>query len=124
MLQTVALVDGNDAVVQAIVGDDKLNAAGRAALGHVLELRRDEARKQAAVGSNAKLLDDVQEDEDRIRKNLAAVAAGDALRSRLTKALDADETKIEQLRKSIDDAETEADKSHRALADAVTALHF
>jgi hypothetical protein len=122
--QTVALVGGNDAILQAIVGEDKLNPAGRAALGHVLELRRDEARKQAEVQQQQKLLNDVQQDEDRIRKNLAAVTSADPLRARLTKALDADETRIEQLRKAIDDAQTDADKAHRALADAVTALHI
>ena len=122
--QTVALVDGNDTILQSIVGENKLNAAGRAALGHVLDLRRDEARKQASVAQQRKLLDDVQQDEDRIRKNLAAVTAADPLRARLTKALDADETRIEQLRQSIDDAQEAADKSHRALADAIGTLHI
>jgi hypothetical protein len=122
--QTVALVGGNDAVLQTIIGEDKLNAAGRAALGHVLELRRDKSRKQAEVAQQQKLLNDVQQDEDRIRKNLAAVTSADPLRARLTKALDADETRIEQLRKAIDDAQADADKAHRALADAVAALHI
>ena len=122
--QTVALVNGDDTVLQAIIGTDQLNAAGRAALGHVLDLRRDEARKKAAVETQRKQLIDLQDDEDRIRKNLAAVTSADPLRARLTKALDADETKIEQTRKTIDDAQDEVDKSHRALAEAVTALHI
>lgn len=122
--QTIALVDGNDAVLRSLISEDKLNAAGRAALGHVLDLRRDEARKQANVAQQRKLLDDVQQDEDRIRKNLTAVTAADPLRSRLTKALDADETRIEQLRKAIADAQAEADNAHQALADAVATLHL
>jgi hypothetical protein len=122
--QSVALLDGNDTVLQAIVGDDKLNAAGRAALNHVLDLRRDATRKQAEVAQQRKLLDDVQQDEDRIRKNLTAVAAEDALHSRLTKALDADETRIEQIRKAIDDAQKAANESHRVLADAVSSLRI
>jgi len=122
--QTVSLVDDDDAVLQTIVGEDKLNAAGRVALGRILDLRRDEAARQAVVEQQQKLLDDVQQDEDRIRKNLAAVTAADPLRSRLTKALDADETKIEQLRRSIDEAQAAVDKSHRALADAVAALRI
>jgi hypothetical protein len=122
--QTVALLDGDDTIIQSILGDQKLTPPARTALGHVLDLRRDEARKQADLALQHKLLNDVLDDEDRIRKNLAAVAASDALRSRLTKALDNDETRIEQLRKAIDDAQTEVDKAHRALADAVTALHI
>lgn len=122
--QTIALVDGDEDVLQSIIGADKLNAAGRTALNRVLDLRRDEARKQGAVTKLQKNLEDVQENEDRIRKNLAAVTVSDPLRARLTKALDADETRIEQLRKSIDEAQQAVDTSHRALADAVAALHI
>ena len=122
--RSVALVDGDDTVIQSIVGEDKLNPSGRAALRHVLDLRQDEAHKTAEVERQRKLLDDVLADEERIRKNLSALAAADALRSRLLRALDVDETKIEQLRKSIDDAVAEADAAHRALAAAVTALRI
>ena len=122
--RSVALVDGDNIIIQSIVGEEKLNPAGRAALRHVLDLRQDEARKAAEVERQRKLLEDVLADEDRIRKNLGAVAASDALRSRLTRALDADETKIEQLRKSIDDVVAEVDTAHRALAAAVTALRI
>jgi len=122
--QTVALVDGDDTVLRSIVGVEKLDPAGRAALRHILDLRQDQARKSAEVERQRKLLDDVLADEERIRKNLGAVSAADALRSRLTRALDADETKIEELRKSIDSAMIELAGAHRALADAVTALRI
>jgi hypothetical protein len=122
--RTEALVDGDDDILQSIVGADKLNQAGRTALNHVLDLRRDAARKQAEAARQRKLLADVEQDEDRIRKNLAAVTSADPLRARLTKALDADETKIDQLRISIDQAQADADKSHRTLADAVATLHI
>ncbi len=85
MRQTVGLMNGSDVVLQAIIGADKLNAAGRTALRHILDLRMDEARKSAEADRQRKLLNDVLEDEERIRKNLGAVAATDALRSRLTK---------------------------------------
>ena len=51
-------------------------------------------------------------------------AARESLRTRLTRALDADETKIEQLGKAIDNALAEADSAHRALVDAVTKLRI
>ena len=117
-------MDGDDTIIQSVVGDQKLSSAGRTALGHVLDLRRDAARKQADVAQQHRLLEDVLEDEDRIRKNLAAVTSSDTLRSRLTKALDADETRIEQLRKAIDDAQSDADRARRVLADAVTSLRI
>ena len=71
-----------------------------------------------------KTLTDVQADESRIRSNLAAVSASDALRTRLMRALDADETKIEQLGNSIAEATAAADKAHRTLVDAIAALHI
>jgi hypothetical protein len=122
--QTVALVNGDDAVLQSIVGAEMLNPSGRAAISHVLDLRRDEARKKSDVEKQRKLMADVQTDEDRIRKNLGVVSAGDALRTRLTKALDADETRIEELRKTIADAVAAEDEAHRVLVDAVTKLRI
>jgi hypothetical protein len=124
-LQAVSLlVDGNDTFLQMVISEDKQNAAGRAALAHILDLRRGEASKQDNVTQLRKSLEDVEQNEDRIRKNLAAVTAADPLRARLTKALDADETRIDQLRTAIDQAQTEADKSHRTLTDAVATLHI
>jgi hypothetical protein len=64
----------------------------------------------------------ILQDEDRIRRNLAAVAANDALHARLTRALDADETKLDQLGQAIEQATAVADKAHQALADAVATL--
>jgi hypothetical protein len=122
--RTEALVDGDDDILQTIIGADKLSPTGRAALSHVLDLRRDEARKQAELARQRELLADVEQDEERIRKTLAAVTSADPLRARLTKALDADETKIDQLRTAIDQAQAEVDKSHRVLADAVATLHI
>ncbi len=122
--QVTALVDGDNTVLQSIAGEEMLNPAARAALSHVLDLRRDEARKKAEVARQRKSLSDVQDDEERIRKNLTAIGTTDALRARLLKALDADETRIEQSRKAIDDAQIEVDRAHRALADAVATLRI
>jgi hypothetical protein len=122
--QTVALVDGDDTILQTIVGAEKLDPSGRSALRHVLDLRQDEARKSADVDQQRKRLDDVLADEERLRKNLGAVAATDSLRSRLTRALDADETVIEELRKSVEIGVTAQAKAHQDLADAVAALRI
>jgi hypothetical protein len=122
--QTVALVDGDDSVLQMIAGVEKLNPSGRVALRHILDLRQAEARQATEADRQRQLLTDVLADEDRIRKNLAAVSATDALRSRLTRALDADETKIEALRTSIDTAVAAEANAHRDLTDAVATLRI
>jgi len=64
----------------------------------------------------------VLQDEDRLRRNLAAVAANDALHARLTRALDLDETKLEQLNQAIEQANAAVDKAHQALVEAVSSL--
>ena len=120
--QTLALVEGDEAVLRAIVDERTLTPAARTALRKVLDLRRDESRKETEVERQRKLLEEVETDEERIRKNLAAVTAADPLRARLTRALDANETKIEQIRKTIETAQGEVDKAHRALVDAINVL--
>ena len=124
MRRAYRLVDGDDATLQLIIGTDSLNTAGRTALRHVLDLRRDEAQRRAELDALKKALDEVIADEGRVRSNLTAVTAADALRTRLIKALDANETKIDQLRTAIADATAAVDKAHRALVDSVTALRI
>ena len=118
----LALVNGDETELQTVIAATSLTGPGREGLNRVLDLRRAEAGKTADLERKTKLLNDIQVDEDRLRKNLASVTAGDALRTRLTRALDADETKIEQTRQAIDEASAEAGKAHRAVADAIAAL--
>ncbi|WP_158933037.1 DUF4139 domain-containing protein, partial [Acidisphaera sp. S103] len=124
--QTVTLLtdDDDDSILQSIVGTQNLNPSGRTELRHILDLRQQAARKSADLDRQRKRLDDVLADEDRIRKNLGVVTATDALRSRLIRALDDNETTIEALRKSIALAETALAKAHQDLADAVSALRI
>ena len=68
--------------------------------------------------------DTIQQDEDRIRRNLAAVAPNDALHARLTRALDANETKLEQLGQALEQANAAADTAHAALAEAAGSLRL
>ncbi len=120
--ETISLEDGDDQALLTVINAAALPKAGRDGLRRILDLRRDETRKTDDIEAKTKLLDAIQADEDRLRKNLAAVTAADPLRARLTRALDADETKIEQLRKAMDDAQNDAAKAHRALLDAIAAF--
>jgi hypothetical protein len=69
-------------------------------------------------------LEAVAQDEDRLQKNLAVVAGNDALHTRLTQALDADETRIAQLNASLAQARAAADRAHQALGDAAANLRI
>ena len=63
-------------------------------------------------------------DESRLRENLAALQPTDALRTRLVRQLDADETCHGQLATALDTANAAVDKAHAALAAAVQSLRL
>jgi hypothetical protein len=122
--EQTALLDDNAEVVVRLLNEQALTPAARTALQRLAALRQDEAAKRATVDQLKAQQAAILEDEDRIRKNLAAVAGNDALHARLTRALDADETKLEQLSQAIDQATAAADKAHQALADAAGSLRL
>ena len=122
--EDTVLLDNDAAVVVAMLNEQSLTPTGRAALQRLATLRQDEATKRATLDQLKVQQAAVLQDEDRIRRNLAAVAANDALHARLTRALDADETKLEQLGVAIEQATATVDKAHQALADAAGSLRL
>jgi len=120
--EDTTLLDNDAAVVVSLLNQQTLTPAARTALQRVASLRQDLAAKRTALEQLQAQRTAIEQDEDRIRKNLEAVAANDALHARLTRALDADETKLDQLATAIDQATAAADKAHQALADAIGAL--
>jgi hypothetical protein len=122
--EDTVLLDNDAAVVVAMLNEQSLTPAARAALLRLAVLRQDEAAKRATLDQLKAQQAAVLQDEDRIRRNLAAVAPNDALHARLTRALDADETKLEQLGAAIEQATATVDKAHQALADAAGSLRL
>ncbi|HET6194525.1 MAG TPA: hypothetical protein VFE12_02175 [Acetobacteraceae bacterium] len=122
--EDTALLADDAAVVVRLLNEQALAPAARAALQHLAALRQDEAAKQARVEQLKTQQDMIQQDEDRIRRNLAAVAPNDALHARLTRALDANETKLEQLGQALEQANAAADTAHAALAEAAGSLRL
>jgi hypothetical protein len=120
--EDTTLLDNDAAAVVSLLNQQTLTPAARTALQHVASLRQDLAAKRTALEQLQAQRTAIEQDEDRIRKNLQAVAAGDALHARLTRALDADETRLEQLATAIDQATAAADKAHQSLADAIGTL--
>ena len=124
MRQETSLLADDAQVVVRLLNEQGLSQPARAALQHLAVLRQDEAAKRTAVNQIKAQQAAIAQDEDRIRKNLAAVAPNDALHARLTRALDADETKLDQLGQALEQATAAADKAHQALADAAAALRL
>ncbi len=120
--EDTALLADDAQVVVRLLNEQSLAAPARAALQRLASLRQDEAAKRAVVNQLKAQQAAILQDEDRIRRNLAAVAANDALHARLTRALDADETKLDQLNQSIEQATAVADKAHQALVEAASTL--
>lgn len=122
--EDTVLLDNDAAVVVAMLNEQSLTPSARAAFQRLAALRQDEAAKRATLDQLKAQQAVVLQDEDRIRRNLAAVAANDALHARLTRALDVDETKLEQLGASIEQATVTVDKAHQALGDAAGSLRL
>jgi hypothetical protein len=120
--EDTALLTDDASVVVQLLNEQTLTPSARAALQRIAALRQDEAAKRAMVNQLKAQQAAILQDEDRIRRNLAAVAANDALHARLTRALDADETRLDQLNQAIEQATAAADRAHQVLADAAGSL--
>ena len=109
-------------VLARVLADQALPVLARQALERIAVLRQDESTKRGEIARLGREIEAVERDEDRIRRNLAAVPAGDALHGRLTRQLEADEIKITGLRQAIEQATQAADMARKVLSDAVAAL--
>jgi hypothetical protein len=122
--EQTTLLDDDAQVVVRLLNEQTLTPAARTALQRLAALRQDEAAKRAILNQLKAQQAAILQDEDRIRHNLAAVAAGDALHAKLMRALEADETKLDQLNQAIEQTTAAADKAHLALADAAASLRL
>lgn len=119
--EEIAMLEGVDELV-AVSGLPGLSAPARAALERIAGLRAAEAARTAERDRLNTQREAVEADEQRLRDNLGAVQPGDALRTRLVRQLDADETRHAQLAAAIEAADAAVDKAHGALVEAVGAL--
>lgn len=118
---STSLID-DQATLLRVLNMQGLGDTARAALSHVRDLRAQEATHTAERDQLQSQRDAADKDEERIRANLAAVSSGDALRTRLVKQLDNDETRIAQLDSQIEQANRAIDQSHQVLLTAIANL--
>ncbi len=119
--QQIALLQ-NEAAVAQLLGTQGLDPAARAALQRVADLRNAVATRQAALERLEKQFTDIERDQERIRRNLAAVPQNDALHGRLLRQLDAQETRAEDLRREIDAARAAVEQARREMETAIGRL--
>ncbi len=121
--QSTVLGDDPGRVV-AVLGEQGLPDAARAALQRVAQLQRDAAARQADSERLQAQRTTIEQDETRLRANLAAVPASDALHGQLLRGLAADEDRLASLAASQQRADAASGQAARALDDAVSSLSF
>lgn len=121
--QSIALLDDEDAVA-AVLNLQGASSAARTALRGIAGLRAQEAARAAERDQLVTQREAVESDEARLRANLGALQPSDALRNRLIRQLDADETRHAQLDAALDAANAAVARAHRALVDAIAGLRL
>jgi hypothetical protein len=120
--QTTLLQDSP--VLATILNEQGLSDAARAALAHVASLRSAVAAREAEQARLSARRTALEQDEERLRKNLAVVAAGDALHGSLVRALAADEAQLTTLAGEAAAAEAALAEARAALQQAVQSLRI
>ena len=119
--QSVALLEGEPAIAR-VLGLQGLSPAARTALQRLVDLRATRAARDAELERLEEQATQIDADQERVRRNLAAVPANDALHGRLLRQLEALETRMEALRKAQDQARAGAEQAQKDLEAAIARL--
>ncbi len=119
--EQVALTQ-DEHVLARLLGEPALDPAAHAALQHVADLRAALASRRAERQQLDARRAALERDEDRLRKNLAAVPSGDALHGRLVQSLADDEAQLAGNATQIAEADRAVQAAEQALRQAIGAL--
>ncbi len=122
LVSSSTVLGGDAAPILAVLGEQGLPESARAALQHVADLARNAADRDAARDRLNRQRTAIEQDEARLRANLAAIPATDPLHGQLVRALAADEDSLDRLAAQQREAEAAASRAHQALADAISTL--
>jgi len=120
-VEAVALI-GDEATLAAVLATEGLDPRTRAALEHIADLRATLAARRAEHDHLTARRGEVERDEDRLRRNLAAVPVTDALHGRLVQSLAADEATLAELASQIVTASQAVQAAEATLQQAVQHL--
>ena len=116
--QQMALLD-DDGIVLRLLGAPDLPPAAKAAFKRLADLRTARTTRQAELDRLEGQYANIERDQERIRKNIAAVPTNDALRGRLVRQLEALENQVETLNQATEKARTAVDQAQKTLEDAL-----
>jgi hypothetical protein len=119
--QSVSLLEGDQAIAR-VIGLQGLDPAARAALQRLVDLRAAVAARAEEVERLETQMAEIEADQERVRRNLGAVPATDALHGRLLRQLEALEARMETTRRNRDMARTAEDTARKDLETAIARL--
>ena len=111
-------------IVTFLLGQQGLDDRARTALQRIATLRADETQKIAERDKLRTQRTDAEHTEERIRANIAAVPANDALRTRLIRQLETEETRIATIGTALDLAEAAVTKASETLGGAIASFQL
>lgn len=120
LAQTIALLDADLNALSVYTSRADIPARTRAALQDIVQRRRRVQELAAQAGAREAEIKAIGEEQDRIRKNMAALDRNSALYKRYVGELDRQETRIQALRaeaQRLRNAAGEADRALRAYLD-------
>jgi hypothetical protein len=120
--QTYAITDLSNNDIAVFVRGASLSAAGKEALQHVSTLRGLVADTEAKIANNEHQSSQLTNDQERIRKNMAALDKAMPLYKRYAAELDTQETKINNLTAQHDALETELSQRSADLSNYIANL--
>ncbi len=119
--ESIGLLQGEQ-VVARVIGMQGLDPASWAALQRLVELRAAVSTKAAEVEALAERATEIDADQERVRRNLGAVPAADAMHGRLLRQLEALENRMDEVRRNQAQARAAAVQAQRELEMAISRL--
>ncbi len=114
----------DDGTLAEVLNEQALTPTARAALRHLADLRGTLAAREAERDRLKAQTTEVEHDEDRLRRNIGAVPANDALHGKLVRALEADEDRLTDLKTAAAQADAAATQARAMLEQAVATLRL
>ena len=120
--QLVALADVDDGTLGFYVKAHEIDVATRDQLVKLVDLRAKLSLAERALTEPGAQIDDIVQDQNRLKTLLPAVAGGSDLQKRYLNKLDREETQLDALKATRAGREKARDEAKRAVEDYIAGL--
>ncbi|MBI1368870.1 MAG: hypothetical protein GC162_09485 [Planctomycetes bacterium] len=122
MTQSIAIIPSSPDMLVFYINQKQIDAKVRDALAKAVAMKQELAGLQGQRNELQRQLNEIQQGQDRLRKNLASVGNDSTLGKRYITKLSEEEDTIEKLQKQIDDLTKSIDAKNNELVDYVNGL--